>query len=121
VTVTWDGRPRLSARCWVTIPPDAHLWVARVPLHSVAVPDNAHPMDLDHVAAVTAWMLQTGADAPPVLLLDRRSSSRFVPCWLIEGRHRYTAALAAGRPDILATITNRIELVELIDHANEAP
>lgn len=97
--------PVLSAGGYVVLPADATIEVARVPVAEIAFPDNHCAMDMGHVVALEREMRETDSDAPPVLLLRHDAGH-----WLIEGRHRFVAAVAAGRRDILAVVTDRLHI-----------
>lgn len=85
------------------IPVAAQLQVRLVPIRDIALPDNYCGMDWQHVADLAA--VQHGDHLEPVLLLRWDYGH-----WLIAGRHRFLAAIIAGRDNILAVVTDRIEI-----------
>jgi hypothetical protein len=97
-------RPRLSQGGRVLIPADAHVRIARLPLHLIRVPDNYCGMDLGHLAQLAA-LLRSGATAPPALVWADEDEHAH---WLIEGRHRYVSALAAGCGELLTVVTDKL-------------
>jgi hypothetical protein len=87
---------------------DSDMWYATVPIHTISLPDNYCAMDMAQVEKYRE-LLRLGFNLEPVLLFDDRNSQRN---WLIDGRHRFFAHVAAGRSTVRAFITNDLVLVD---------
>lgn len=97
-------KPILQGRT-VSLPADATLTVGVVPISDIGLPDNHCGMDLAQVGVYTD-MIRAGHRLEPVLLLE--DGDRF---WLIDGRHRFVAAVVAGHSSIEAFITSALNMV----------
>lgn len=102
-----------ATRSGVHAPSVSHLLIGTAALHRVPLDrifiraDHGYRMDAAHAVTV-ARGLASGLDPPPVLL-EHAEHGTF---HLRDGRHRFVAALLAGRPDILAVVADHIHEAE---------
>jgi ParB-like chromosome segregation protein Spo0J len=89
----------------VVLPEGAVTTVRTVPVCDIRLPDNSVRMDDAHVVML-AGLVVAGEWFSPVLLSVAGDGTY----WLIEGRHRFLATLLLGRDEILAVVTNRLDL-----------
>lgn len=97
--------PVLRLGGYVVIPKASVTELMFVPVADISLPDNHCAMDLGHVNALVG-NLAADEHAPPILV-SRSGEDRY---HLIDGRHRFVAALILGRYAILAVVTDEIDL-----------
>lgn len=98
-------RPNLKGAATVTLPIGAELTIEMVNIYDISLPDNYCGMDMGQVEKYTNF-LHDGFVLEPVLIFH--DEDRY---WLIDGRHRYVAALIAGNSCLRAVVTDSLRMV----------
>lgn len=99
------SKPVLRTGGHVVLPEDAVLQVRMVPISEIRLPDNWASMDVAHVAGLCG-LVGRGESLSPVLVSVAGDGTY----WLIEGRHRFVTAIMLGRDEILAVVTNQVDV-----------
>lgn len=94
------NRPTLSAGGHVVT--GGSPYVARVEIADIRLPDNHCAMNLDAVTAY-AKLLRAGHTPPPPLVTPNADGDGY---WLLDGRHRFIAHIAAGESSMTVLCTD---------------
>lgn len=83
----------------------------RVPLHQLSIGPNVVAGCNPYVVMSLAYMMRSTREDPPAVLVDYLGAQR----WSVtDGRHRFVAAVMAGRSDLLC---RRVDDGEGVDDA----
>lgn len=89
----------------MTLPLAAALTIETVLISDINLPDNWCDMSMDQVNKYRDFLLDGYTLAPVLLFHD---GDRY---WLIDGRHRFVAAVTVGHNQVRAFVTDSLRMV----------